>query len=152
MLTSLKQKNPDALYLVTVFADVALAMKQAKDLGLKLDVLGPDGLYSDDLIKLGGPAVEGVCATALGADVNKLPTASKFVEGFKKKYNESPQQYSVFAYEAMHILGPPRRSARRTGLRSSRPSARSRPMRARWARRSSTTGATPSTRSSASSA
>jgi branched-chain amino acid transport system substrate-binding protein len=104
VLTSLKQKNPDALYLVTVFADAALAMKQAKDLGLKLDVLGADGLYADDLIKLGGPAVEGVCATALGADVNKLPTASKFVAAFKKKYNESPQQYSVFAYEAMHIL------------------------------------------------
>lgn len=104
VLTSLKQKNPDALYLVTVFADAALAMKQMKDLGMKLDILGPDGMYSDDLIKLGGPAVEGACATALGADVNKLPTASKFVAGFKKRYNESPQQYSVFAYEAMHIL------------------------------------------------
>ena len=104
VLTSLKQKNPDSLYLVTVFADAALAMKQMKDLGMTMDILGPDGMYSDDLIKLGGAATEGACATALGADVNKLPTASKFVEAFKKRYNESPQQYSVFAYEAMHIL------------------------------------------------
>lgn len=104
VLTSLKQKNPDALYLVTVFADAALAMKQMKDLGMKLTVLGPDGMYSDELVTLGGAAVEGACATALGADVNKLPTASKFVGAFKAKYNESPQQYSVFAYEAMHIL------------------------------------------------
>jgi branched-chain amino acid transport system substrate-binding protein len=104
VLTSLKQKNADALYLVTVFADVALAMKQMKDLGMNLTVLGPDGMYSDELITLGGPAVEGACATALGADVNKLPSASKFVSAFKAKYNESPQQYSVFAYEDMHIL------------------------------------------------
>src|SRR4030095_8179288 len=97
---SLTQKTPDPLYLFAVFADAALAMKQAEDLGLKLDVLGADGLYADDLIKLGGTAAEGVCATALGADVSKLPTASKFVAAFKKKYNESPQQYSVFAYEA----------------------------------------------------
>jgi hypothetical protein len=72
VLTSLKQKNPDALYLGMLFPDAALAMKQAKGLGLTLDVLGPDGMYSDDLIKLGGPAVEGVCATALGADVKAL--------------------------------------------------------------------------------
>lgn len=104
VLTTLKQKNPDALYLVTVFADAALAMKQMKDLGIKLEVLGPDGLYSDELVTLGGAAVEGACATALGADVNKLPTASKFVSAFRAKYNESPQQYSVFAYEGMHIL------------------------------------------------
>jgi branched-chain amino acid transport system substrate-binding protein len=79
-------------------------MKQMKDLGIQLTVLGPDGMYSDELIKLGGAAVEGACATALGADVNKLPTASKFVSAFKAKYNESPQQYSVFAYEDMHII------------------------------------------------
>ena len=55
-------------------------------------------------MKLAGPAAEGACATALGADVNKLPTASKFVNAFKAKYKESPQQYSVFAYEDMHII------------------------------------------------
>ena len=104
VLTTLKQKNADALYLVTVFADAALAMKQMKDLGMKLTILGPDGMYSDELVTLGGPATEGACATALGADVNKLPTASKFVAAFKAKYKESPQQYSVFAYEAMHVL------------------------------------------------
>jgi branched-chain amino acid transport system substrate-binding protein len=104
VLTTLKQKSPDALYLVTVFGDAALAMKQMKDLGIKVTVLGPDGMYSDELITLGGEAVEGACATALGADVNKLPSASKFVEAFKTKYKESPQQYSVFAYEDMHIL------------------------------------------------
>ncbi|HLE43811.1 MAG TPA: ABC transporter substrate-binding protein, partial [Methylomirabilota bacterium] len=87
-----------------VFADAALAMKQMKDLGMKLTILGPDGMYSDELVTLGGPATEGACATALGADVNRLPTASKFVTAFKAKYKESPQQYSVFAYEAMHVL------------------------------------------------
>src|SRR5438046_715902 len=82
VLTTLKQKNPDALYLGTVFGDAALALKQMKDLGLKLTVLGPDGMYSDDLVKLAGPAAEGACATALGADVNKLSSASKFVNAF----------------------------------------------------------------------
>src|SRR5262245_57910049 len=101
---TVKQNNPDALYLGTVFADAALAMKQMKDLGIKTTVLGPDGMYSDDLVKLAGPAAEGACATALGADVNKLSTASKFVNAFKAKYKESPQQYSVFAYEDMHII------------------------------------------------
>jgi branched-chain amino acid transport system substrate-binding protein len=104
VLTTVKQKNPDAIVLGTVFADAALALKQMKDLGIKIPVLGPDGMYSDDLVKLAGPAAEGACATALGADVNKLPTASKFVNAFKAKYKESPQQYSVFAYEDMHII------------------------------------------------
>jgi branched-chain amino acid transport system substrate-binding protein len=104
VLTTVKQKNPDALILGTVFGDAALALKQMKDLGLNIPVLGWDGMYSDDLVKLAGPAAEGACATALGADVNKLPTASKFVTAFKAKYKESPQQYSVFAYEDMHII------------------------------------------------
>jgi branched-chain amino acid transport system substrate-binding protein len=104
VLTTVKQKNPDAIYLGTVFGDAALALKQMKDLGIKIPALGPDGMYSDDLVKLAGPAAEGACATALGADVNKLPTASKFVNAFKAKYKESPQQYSVFAYEDMHII------------------------------------------------
>jgi branched-chain amino acid transport system substrate-binding protein len=104
VLTTVKQKNPDAIYLGTVFSDAALALKQMKDLGIKIPVLGPDGMYSDDLVKLAGPAAEGACATALGADVNKLSTASKFVNAFKAKFKESPQQYSVFAYEDMHII------------------------------------------------
>ena len=36
--------------------------------------------------------------------MNKLPTASKFVNAIKAKYKESPQQYSVFADEDMHII------------------------------------------------
>jgi branched-chain amino acid transport system substrate-binding protein len=104
VLTALKPKNPDALFLVTVYNEAALAIKQMSGLGMKVPVLGPDGMYSDELITLGGQATEGTCATALGADVNRLPTASKFVTAFKKKYNESPQQYSVFAYDDMHII------------------------------------------------
>ena len=42
-LSAIKAKNPDVLYMPNYYTEVALAMKQAKDLGLNLPVLSGDG-------------------------------------------------------------------------------------------------------------
>ena len=79
-----------------------LLIKQAKGVGGTTPFIGGDGIMSEELAKIGGPATEGTYAT-FGPDTKESPTANGFNENYKKKYGE-PGVYSVYAYDATNIL------------------------------------------------
>src|SRR5262249_22303747 len=54
-ITSLKASKPDAIYVPGYYAEVALVARQAKQLGLKVPLLGGDGWVGDSLIPVAGP-------------------------------------------------------------------------------------------------
>ncbi|MCL5257034.1 MAG: branched-chain amino acid ABC transporter substrate-binding protein, partial [Chloroflexi bacterium] len=85
LLTAIKPKNPDLIWMPATYPEGSQIIKQMKDLGYPQDIaiIGADGMYTDEVIKLAGDAAEGVYATALGGDVNKMDSASTFVSEFK---------------------------------------------------------------------
>ena len=56
-----------------------------------------------ELIKLAGPASEGVICLQAGLPVDKLPNGQKFVADFTKKYGQI-QIYSPYSYDAVMVL------------------------------------------------
>jgi branched-chain amino acid transport system substrate-binding protein len=64
--------------------------------------IGGDGIMSEEMLKIGGPATEGTYAT-FGPDTKEVPSAKSFNENYRKKYGE-PGVYSVYAYDAANIL------------------------------------------------
>ncbi|HUX13526.1 MAG TPA: ABC transporter substrate-binding protein [Spirochaetia bacterium] len=103
-LTKLKASNPDALYMAAMYNDGALIEKQRQELGWNIPVLGPSSLYSDQLIKLGGAAVDGLYTNVSFFAKDPDPKIQNYVKGFEKLYNVTPNFHAALAYDAMYLL------------------------------------------------
>ena len=58
-LTNAKAKNPDVIFAPGNYGESALLIKQARDLGIDIPILGGDTWEAPELVDIGGPAVEG---------------------------------------------------------------------------------------------
>jgi len=105
VLTKIKSLNPQALYYGGVSqAGVKLA-KQAYDIVPKMVKLGPDGMVSSDLLSGAGfPAVEGWYTSIAAPHLTEDQKAAQFTAAFKGRFNESPDDYTITAYDASLVL------------------------------------------------
>ncbi len=103
ILTPAKAKNPDLIYFGGIYSQGAPLFKQAREKGIKAKFLGPDGLDSPDLAKIGGTAVVGLYYTTAAGPVAFYPKAKDFVKMYKEKFKKDPQPYSAESYDATAI-------------------------------------------------
>ncbi len=105
LLTRIKNEKPDLLYFGGMYSECGLITKQAKELGLQVPVVGGDGIFSPEYIKIGGSATEGDYASMIGMPPDKLPKAKAFMDKFKAKYpGVDMQPYDPYTYEATCML------------------------------------------------
>ncbi len=109
VVTKVKAMNPDLVFFGGIYVEGGLLIKQFKAVGGTAPFIGGDGIMSEELVKIGGPATEGTFAT-FGPDTKESPSAKGFNENYRKKYGE-PGVYSVYAYDATNILLQAIRSA-----------------------------------------
>ncbi|NEE45569.1 ABC transporter substrate-binding protein, partial [Streptomyces sp. SID8455] len=75
--------------------------KQIKKAGAKIPVVGGDGIYSAEYIKLSGAEGVGDLATSVGAPIDTLPSAKEFVANYEKAgYKEPFEAYGGYSYDA----------------------------------------------------
>jgi branched-chain amino acid transport system substrate-binding protein len=104
-LTSIKAANPDAVFVPGYYTDVALICIQAKQLGLTVPLFGGDGWESDQLVKIGGEAVEGdYFSTHYAPDV-ATQKSRDFVASYQKRFNgKLPDAMAALGYDSALIL------------------------------------------------
>jgi branched-chain amino acid transport system substrate-binding protein len=102
IITPIKAKNPDVIYFGGIYDQGAPFFKQAREKGLKSKFLGPDGMDSSDLVKIGGKAVVGLYYTTAAAP-SSSPQAKQFGEEYKKKFSKNPEPYAAESYVATAI-------------------------------------------------
>ncbi|MBI3539749.1 MAG: ABC transporter substrate-binding protein, partial [Candidatus Eisenbacteria bacterium] len=103
-LTAIKAKNPEAIYVPGYYGDVGLIARQARELGLAQPILGGDGWESDQLITIGGKALEGSFYSNHFAADNPDPKLQEFLGKHKKKYGMEPNAIVGIAYDAANVL------------------------------------------------
>ena len=103
-LTSTKSSSPDAIYLPGYYTDVGLILRQARNPGINLPILGDDGWDSPLLKGIAGDALNGnyFCTHFFPGDPS--PEVATFVTKFRKKYAEDPPGGSALAYDAANLL------------------------------------------------
>lgn len=102
VVTKIKSANPDLIFFGGIYTEGGLLVKQYKAMGGTAPFIGGDGIMSEEMLKIGGPATEGTYAT-FGPDTKEVPSAKSFNDNYRKKYGE-PGVYSVYAYDAANIL------------------------------------------------
>jgi branched-chain amino acid transport system substrate-binding protein len=103
-LTSIKSKNPEAIFMPGYYTEVGLVVRQAKKLGLAVPFLGGDGWDSPKLIEIGGDSVNGSYYSNHFSVDDPNPTIQKFVSAYKAKYSATPDALSGLGYDAASIL------------------------------------------------
>lgn len=70
-----------------------------------LVIMGPDGLYQDELITdIGADVVAGIYVTGLTIPIDQLESAAAFAEKYETKYGKEPLPYIVGSYEGTKAI------------------------------------------------
>lgn len=103
-LNKIKNSEPDGIFIAGYYTEVALIARQAQELGLDLPIIGTDGVSSEELISLGGKAVEGIRFNGFFYSDIKQNRSEEFIRNFKKRYDKEPDSYTALAYDAAQML------------------------------------------------
>ncbi|NLX63143.1 MAG: ABC transporter substrate-binding protein [Tissierellia bacterium] len=103
-LTKIKGTNPDLLFIAGYYVETALIAQQSKELGLDVQMLGTEGISSEELIKLGGDAVEGIIFAGFFHPDIEYPGTREFVEAFRERYGKDPDTYAALAYDSAKLI------------------------------------------------
>ncbi|MGA5414703.1 branched-chain amino acid ABC transporter substrate-binding protein [Streptomyces pseudogriseolus] len=99
--TKVKNSGADVVYYGGEYPQAGPLSKQIKEAGAKIPLVGGDGIYSADFIKLSGAAGTGDLATSVGAPVEALPSAKEFVANYKAEgYKEAYEAYGGYSYDS----------------------------------------------------
>ncbi|MCW8198875.1 branched-chain amino acid ABC transporter substrate-binding protein [Verminephrobacter aporrectodeae subsp. tuberculatae] len=106
ILTSLKAKQPQAIFFGGYAPQAAPMARQMKQLGLPAKLIGGDTLCSAEIGKLGGDAVNDtvICAQG-GSMLDKLANGPSFKAKYKARFNQDPDVYAASFYDQMLFIG-----------------------------------------------
>ena len=103
-LTSIKAKNPDAIFISGLYQEAALIAKQAREAGITAQLFGADGVDSPDFLTIAGSAAEGTYLTtpftfgAAGED------ALQMASNFEALHGVAPDTWAALTYDAVGMI------------------------------------------------
>ncbi len=103
-LTALKANNPEAIFVPGYYTEVGSIAIQARELGITAPILGGDGWVSDQLLKIGGTALEGCYYSNHFALDSPDSSLQGFLGRYKAKYGVQPDAIGGLAYDAARLL------------------------------------------------
>ena len=103
-LVRVRDAKPDGIVLISYYSDGALIARQVRSVGLKDPIVAIGSVYSPKFIELGGADVEGVYTESTFFPGDSRPEVRNFVDKFKARYNEEPDEFNADAYDTMILL------------------------------------------------
>ncbi|MDR3331656.1 MAG: ABC transporter substrate-binding protein [Synergistaceae bacterium] len=107
-ITELISKGPEIVFLPAYFAEGAIVLKQAKELGAEFRFMGGDAMDNPEVVTLGGDAVEGFLHTTFAYDPSMKdmnPVAKRFTENWKAAYpDKDPNVNAALGYDAYVLI------------------------------------------------
>lgn len=105
VITSLKNKDFDVIFIPGYYEEVGLIIKQARAQGIDAPILGADGFDSPELINLAGAeALNDVYFSNHYSSLDKDPAVIKFIEDFKTKYGKEPDAFNALGYDLARFV------------------------------------------------
>lgn len=107
-LTEIISKKPDVMFIPSYFAEGAIIMKQAKELGAEFRIMGGDAMDNPQIVDIGGKAVEGFFHTTFPYDPSMKdmsPVAQKFTDDWRKQFpDKEPNVNAALGYDSYMII------------------------------------------------
>ena len=99
-LTAISGLAPDVIFAPGNYTESALVMKQARELGITIPVLGGDTWETPEFIDVGKERVEGaVFSTFFATEHAASPVAETFLKEYRARYNKDPAAVTALGYD-----------------------------------------------------
>ena len=113
LLRRLKERNPDAIYLISYAEDGALLLNQCREMDVTPKVMiGMVAYPLPGFWKLAGDAANYVIAPTYWLPFLPYPGCREYHDRYLKKYGTPPDYFSAMAYAAVQVLADASRRAR----------------------------------------
>ncbi|WHZ01107.1 ABC transporter substrate-binding protein [Neobacillus sp. YX16] len=105
-LTRIKSKNPSFIFIPGYYEEVGLIVKQARELGIDVPLVGADGWDSPKLVDLAGAeALNNTYLINHYSSEDPDEKVQKFVTAFKdKNKGEAPNAFNALGYDTVYFL------------------------------------------------
>ena len=103
-LVRVRDAKPDAIVLISYYADGALITRQIRTVGLTTPIVASGSIYSPKFIELAGDAANGVFTETNFFPGENRPEVQTFVTKFRAKYNEEPDDFNAVAHDTIILL------------------------------------------------
>ena len=99
----IKAKKPDVVYYGGLYLSGAAFSQQVHDAGVRVPVLGGDGLFDASYIQMGG--VDGDLCTCSGYPLEKLPGLTDFEAAYRDLYPGTEiAAFDAYAFDAANVI------------------------------------------------
>jgi branched-chain amino acid transport system substrate-binding protein len=103
VITKVKSANPQAVYYGGEYPQAGPLSKQMKAAGLKVPLMGGDGIFDPTFIKLGG--TDNDLATSVGEPVDTAKSAQEFIKAYAAAgFSEPYAAYGAQSYDAAKAI------------------------------------------------
>jgi len=104
LLLKAKQKQPDVIFIPGYLNEMAVLLKQAKELGISIPFISVSTFYDPKILELAGDAAEGVVFSSPAFDPqSQSPEIQSFVKAFKVAYEREPDILAGYGYDVVKI-------------------------------------------------
>ncbi|MGX2960686.1 ABC transporter substrate-binding protein [Peribacillus sp. JNUCC 23] len=105
-LTRIKSKKPDFIYIPGYYEEVGLIVKQARESGIDVPIMGADGWDSPKLLEIAGKdALANTFITNHYSSGDPDVKIQSFVEAFQKEYKgKKPDAFAALGYDTAYFL------------------------------------------------
>ncbi|MGI6538806.1 MAG: ABC transporter substrate-binding protein [Caldicoprobacterales bacterium] len=117
ILTKIRDLDFDVIFIPGYYNEAGLIIKQARDLGIDVPILGADGFDSPELVNLAGKdALNDIYFSNHYSSLDQDPVVQDFIKEFEKKYNKQPDAFNALGYDlAMFVVNGIERAESLTG-------------------------------------
>ena len=104
-LTKIKSKGAEVLYVPGYYEEVGKIVKQAREMGITVPIIGADGWDSPKLVEIASvSALNNTYFTNHYSVEDTSPKAQAFVDSYTKEYGQKPEALAVLGYDAVYVL------------------------------------------------
>lgn len=104
LLTTIRGKNPDAIFFGGLYDEGGLLVKQMRELGMTQTFYGPDGIKGKDFLDVAGASATGAMVSFIGNNADALPGARAFLANYKKRYGQDVENFGPYAYDVAGVF------------------------------------------------
>jgi len=106
LVSKIKQANVDVVYYGGIYNSGALLSKQLKEGGVPVPLMGGDGLFDAEYIKLAGAEnAKGDFAPSVGLPLDQLPKGQEFKAAFEAEYpGDAIAAYDAYSFDAANVI------------------------------------------------
>ncbi len=104
VLSQVLNKKADFIFFGGMYAEGGLLIKQAREKGIDVPIMGGDGLDSSTIVQIAGDNIKNTYYSSIATDINKTDEGKKWAQRYKSTFSKNPEGYSVYGYDSMSVL------------------------------------------------